>query len=775
MLAPWRYNPVVPNDESPRRPNSESKKMVLEIFLDAKGEEKRVLVERWVFSHTDEPSSDFTGSLGSLSPSQSGTPSVPSAYKKLVVMFRVLHAECRALPCHKFARHAAENKPNGFAVSFDIREEDSTHGVEDKPPPLVSGLGGSLLGHSSSSSPSYGQSSSNRSSQDPLNLSGVSLRSDLESQSRSRFKSDHCEYRVLSFADNHAPEGGTLSAKVYFLDADALRALDLKDAPPVREPKILNHSDLIVDSNRVPSRGVAIARRSEGENNYSPSPTDGYGSPGNQRRANSWTARATYFLSTSPGSLGKKSSWQDQDLDTPPPPSRVGISISVGDTSGNTRYGQLVTNTRLSRGGLLSAEMAAVDRSKASSSSAYPDVPVPVSQFVGSPSQVTSPVIISSSSSLGRSARPPLSPLVPSLSSAPAPKPIFGFGVGSGMNSGERHGGSPESRHGSPAARATGLLSALATRLSASPNLPFAIGSFGKGSGSGNDSGSLASPSHQLATRTNSLPAGNAQLGPPTPSPRDVGRETVVSRNVSANSSARVSVGWSSETSGSLSQSLADTVSNVPKVNPLGGPFAHGSSPKFGIYGASPDSVVGRINQGFNRLRIAAPPETPPSTAKDAHEIHAVDTIQPRRLTTEFTNADSDSVDLPFHLDVDDESGQDVATSGQKVESDSSCVTKRDTALADLARLLREAPRLGSDKIAPDMTLLDVKRTLQGLHTELLRKNTVRASASENENKKTDGKKSNVSRASAVIDATVDSAVLFAVPPMTDEQRIDVY
>ena len=51
----------------------------------------------------------------------------------------------------------------------------------------------------------------------------------------------------------------------------------------------------------------------------------------------------------------------------------------------------------------------------------------------------------------------------------------------------------------------------------------------------------------------------------------------------------------------------------------------------------------------------------------------------------------------------------------------------------------------------------------------------MRASASENENKKTDGKKSNVSRASAVIDATVDSAVLFAVPPMTDEQRIDVY
>ena len=248
-----------------------------------------------------------------------------------------------------------------------------------------------------------------------------------------------------------------------------------------------------------------------------------------------------------------------------------------------------------------------------------------------------------------------------------------------------------------------------------------------------------------------------------------------MSRNVSANSSARVSVGWSSETSGSLSQALADTVSNVSKVNPLGGPFAHGSSPKFGIYGASPDSVVGRINQGFNRLRIAAPPETPPSTAKDAHEIHAVDTIQPRRLTTEFTNADSDSVDLPFHLDVDDESGQDVATCGQKVESDSSCVTKRDTALADLARLLREAPRLGSDKIAPDMTLVDVKRTLQGLHTELLRKNTVRASASENEKKKTDGKKSNVSRASAVIDATVDSAVLFAVPPMTDEQRIDVY
>ena len=81
--------------------------MVLEIFLesDALGDTKRVLVERWVFRHDAEVSAGGPVGPDAHSPIR---PSVSAAYKQLVVFFRTLHAELRALPAHRYARRAAE-------------------------------------------------------------------------------------------------------------------------------------------------------------------------------------------------------------------------------------------------------------------------------------------------------------------------------------------------------------------------------------------------------------------------------------------------------------------------------------------------------------------------------------------------------------------------------------------------------------------------------------------------------------------------------------------
>ena len=281
------------------------------------------------------------------------------------------------------------------------------------------------------------------------------------------------------------------------------------------------------------------------------------------KRANSWTARASSFLSTSPVARRRSSNF-NQDLDTPPPPERIGISLSVLDTQvrggsgghtgghamgtlvgtggslvgayGNalvTTYGSISSMGKQSETetfrarlggagnvtGLLSREMSAIGRTPKNhhtGGGAYPDVPVTVSEFVGSPkTSVASPKTVASpgSASSSYSAKPPLTPRPVTHS----PVPIFGFGVGSsgntlygGVGSGNTpHGGflasSSQNSYGSPGAATTGLLSKLAGKLTTSgSSLPFAIGSLGKSggsSGSGRSSASLGSPSHALATK----------------------------------------------------------------------------------------------------------------------------------------------------------------------------------------------------------------------------------------------------------------------------------
>ena len=281
------------------------------------------------------------------------------------------------------------------------------------------------------------------------------------------------------------------------------------------------------------------------------------------KRANSWTARASSFLSTSPVARRRSSNF-NQDLDTPPPPERIGISLSVLDTQvrggsgghtgghamgtlvgtggslvgayGNalvTTYGSISSMGKQSETetfrarlggagnvtGLLSREMSAIGRTPKNyhtGGGAYPDVPVTVSEFVGSPkTSVASPKTVASpgSASSSYSAKPPLTPRPVTHS----PVPIFGFGVGSsgntlygGVGSGNTpHGGflasSSQHSYGSPGAATTGLLSKLAGKLTTSgSSLPFAIGSLGKSggsSGSGRSSASLGSPSHALATK----------------------------------------------------------------------------------------------------------------------------------------------------------------------------------------------------------------------------------------------------------------------------------
>ena len=103
--------------------------MVLEIFIeseDAEGEKRRVLVERWVFRHDPDPEGLGSGG-GSDVKSPEKALSVSAAYKQLVVFFRTLHAELRALPAlgrlretdrDLFATHAAALEKLLWASSF---------------------------------------------------------------------------------------------------------------------------------------------------------------------------------------------------------------------------------------------------------------------------------------------------------------------------------------------------------------------------------------------------------------------------------------------------------------------------------------------------------------------------------------------------------------------------------------------------------------------------------------------------------------------------------
>ena len=340
-LRPWRREVACTSPEPP------SRRMTLEIFLESDTTKKRVLVERWVFRH------DARVSAGPSFDSESQSLSVSAAYKQLVVFFRTLHAELRALPAHRYARRAslrsASGNParGGFAVAFEVSGERTPEGVatgeDSKPPPRVSRAeekwseplphenGGEEGGRASDTSTSLGMSgvsSSGILSSGLLHSSssegtGSIPSDDAPKRTRPSPREDASSdaYRTYAFAAAAAPGGGRLDASVYFLDADALAALDLGD---MRET-CKACKPTLVDAYAHEARGGS----GSGSDGYASSPGgffvgDKKTTSAFPRRAGSWKARATQFLATSPGSakVGFAARAEPEDVDTPPPQPR---------------------------------------------------------------------------------------------------------------------------------------------------------------------------------------------------------------------------------------------------------------------------------------------------------------------------------------------------------------------------------------------------------------------------------------------------------------------
>ena len=775
-LRPWRREVACTSPEPP------SRRMTLEIFLesDTKKKEQRVLVERWVFRH------DALVSAGPTPISDSQSLSVSAAYKQLVVFFRTLHAELRALPAHRYARRAAERSASGnparggFAVAFEVSGERTPEGVatgeDSKPPPRISRAeekwseplphsGGEEGGRASDTSTSLGMSgvsSSGILSSGLLHSSssegtGSIPSDDAPKRTRPSPREDASSdaYRTYAFAAAAAPGGGRLDASVYFLDADALAALDLGD---MRET-CKACKPTLVDAYAHEARGGS----GSGSDGYASSPGgffvgDKKTTSAFPRRAGSWKARATQFLATSPGSakVGFAARAEPEDVDTPPPPSRVGIVLAGSGDAGTPPPGG-------SRGlGLLSAEMARFEPKNVlgsgghSSSSPSSGGIVHPSSFVGSvgspsgsdgpgsvPEKLHGSAFASGPATPSSSSRPPLSPLAPS--SAPVfvgggPPPIFGFAES------DPHG----FRSGSPAGSASsgGFLSALASRLASSPgmaipgvgSLPFAFGSGSAGSrGSGGESSagtrlgretsvSLASPSHALAARgsdrsSDSPPwhfrgllvnSGSGSGSPVTTTPG-----WRVDRNPTAIGGVSRRASWSSPSS-SLSVSFQDGIPGfgMNQQRP-GGPFAYGTSPKCAALalGSSPESVAGtpgRAEANATGSTLAAPSLV--GAPGDA------DSLGPRRLASAFA-ADSADDALPFELDVEEE---EEGRKSLSRESDEREEIDADAAVAALVRALREAPPLRLEPLLSDetqtrvMTLAGAKRRLQAMRREVV-------------------------------------------------------
>ena len=353
-LRPWRRDAARAAPE----PQPRSRRMVLEIFLesDALGDTKRVLVERWVFRHDAEVSAGGPMGPDAHSPIR---PSVSAAYKQLVVFFRTLHAELRALPAHRYARRAAERLTEdgaetvrvAFAVSGGSREDNEREEAFSKPPPLrrarrppksepggdsgrttlsetslgmsgisSSGMVSSVSSSHASSSEGLGSSDGaapKRSRSAPLSPGGG-----FESEKNA---TSHA-YRAYAFAAATAPGGGRLDASVFFLDADALAALNIGDAPFVGKKAKGAYRDEIggdayaAADARVSSRASAAAQKEKEKEKEKARP----------RSAGSWKARATQFLATSPGSA-KELRFAPfffrpgaDDVDPPPPPAASG-------------------------------------------------------------------------------------------------------------------------------------------------------------------------------------------------------------------------------------------------------------------------------------------------------------------------------------------------------------------------------------------------------------------------------------------------------------------
>ena len=337
--------------------------MTLEIFLESDTNKKRVLVERWVFRH------DSLVSAGPTPISDSQSLSVSAAYKQLVVFFRTLHAELRALPAHRYARRAAERSASGnparggFAVAFEVSGERTPEGVatgeDSKPPPLEraeekwseplphsNGEEGGRASDTSTSLGMSGVSSSGILSSGLLHSSssegtGSIPSADAPKRTRPSPREDASSdaYRTYAFAAAAAPGGGRLDASVYFLDADALAALDLGD---MRET-CKACKPTLVDAYAHEARGGS----GSGSDGYASSPGgffvgDKKTTSAFPRRAGSWKARATQFLATSPGSakVGFAARAEPEDVDTPPPPAASGSCSPDPETPGRRRPGE---------------------------------------------------------------------------------------------------------------------------------------------------------------------------------------------------------------------------------------------------------------------------------------------------------------------------------------------------------------------------------------------------------------------------------------------------
>ena len=765
-------------------PQPRSRRVVLEIFLEfeREGEKReRVSVERWVFEHNEARPNDAEGPCG-VSPAVS----VPAAYKQLVVFFRTLHAELRALPAHRYARAAAGRlledvdrvedgcgvtARGGFAFAFAIRREsESAAGGKtevSKPPPLERADRGTT--RAASPGRDSGTTLSSETSASP-GSSGVSSSVSTASSDVPHFSVGSGGSRELDADDGDAPEktvtrrrsslprvgrasgararatralasapapgGGRLDASVHFLDADALRELDLGDAPfgtlgaKAREATPERFRDAPRGRRGVSSRSGSAtgsdgrAEASPGGSSDSENKRDGVAEQRRPRRTRSWKARATQFLATSPGSakIGFAARPEADDVDTPPPPNRIGIVLAGAGADGISPSGG-------SRG-LLSAEMARYRPDRVGTASG---VIHPSSSFVGSQETPFCGTPASGPSTPSSSSRPPLAPASTPVS---GPTPIFGFAEAEGFQS-----ASPAGAGSGRGSSGGGFLSALASRLASSPGmaipgmgtLPFALGSSGsRGSGA-----SLASPAHALAARAADSPPWHFRgLMVPSGSPGATTPWRVDRHPNTVGASVSRRASWSSPSS-SLSVSFQESAGAAANRVP-GGPFAYGTSPRCAALGSSPEILAGTGASAL-RARPVAPGGDVGDAARAAVSGEGPDPREgPRRRAAAFAAESADDA-LPFELDVEDDddgsrdgaSGVSVGVGGETSVDGKASVSGRvgidafdaDAAVAALVRALREAPPLGLEPgsggaPARGMTLAGAKRRLASIRRE---------------------------------------------------------
>ena len=326
-------------------------------------------------------------------------------------------------------------------------------------------------------------------------------------------------------------------------------------------------------------------------------------------------------------------------MDTPPPPSRVGIALATS-AAGGPAANAGARRADSSRPGLLSAEMARFEPDARIGSSVDGTgtgklVGVPSSfvngshsPFHGTPASGASgegPETPSSSS------RPPLSPLAPASAPVSGPAPIFGFAEAEGFRSaspaGASSGGAPPAAGFSPRRLAARVVPGGGRP--GDGTLPFAFGS-GSGAaeaeaGAGDARRLAASPAHALAARAasgaesaDSPPWRFRGLTVPSGSPGATTpwRVDRTPSNFGASVSRRAS--WSSPSSSLSGRGSFQEFSGAFAIRGPGGPFAYGTSPRCAALGSSPESVPGmprtpRHPRCPRTPRAAVPGDDPPA------------------------------------------------------------------------------------------------------------------------------------------------------------------